>query len=248
MFNGKTKAVTFSFDDGVAQDRRLVEILNRYHLKGTFNISSGRFGDENAFVLTDGKWVWHDGRSDEPGAVAHYRLPKEAVKSLYEGHEVAAHTVNHRRLIDCSDEEVIRQVEEDRLALSEMMGYEVCGMAYPNGDRFVDDRVINLVKEHTGVRYARLCATTGSFSMPEDLYRLQGTLYPHRNWDVMTEIAQKFLELETDEPALLYIWGHAYEFDMRPDGWEKFEEFCRLISGKQNIFYGTNKEVLLMNV
>ena len=36
MWNGKKKAITFSFDDGVAQDIRLVEILNKYNLKGTF--------------------------------------------------------------------------------------------------------------------------------------------------------------------------------------------------------------------
>ena len=35
------KAVTFSYDDGVTQDVRFVDMLNRYHLKGTFNLNSG---------------------------------------------------------------------------------------------------------------------------------------------------------------------------------------------------------------
>lgn len=35
-WQGKKKAVTFSVDDGAVQDRRVVEILNRYELKGTF--------------------------------------------------------------------------------------------------------------------------------------------------------------------------------------------------------------------
>ena len=30
MFGGKKKAVTFSYDDGVTQDGRLMEIFNRY--------------------------------------------------------------------------------------------------------------------------------------------------------------------------------------------------------------------------
>ena len=38
MFNGKMKALTFSYDDGVLQDERLIEIFNKYGLKGTFNI------------------------------------------------------------------------------------------------------------------------------------------------------------------------------------------------------------------
>ena len=41
MYQGKNKAITFSYDDGVTQDRRLIEILNRYGLKATFNINSG---------------------------------------------------------------------------------------------------------------------------------------------------------------------------------------------------------------
>ena len=43
-FNGKLKAVTFSFDDGVTQDKRLIEILNKYNLKATFNLNSAYLG------------------------------------------------------------------------------------------------------------------------------------------------------------------------------------------------------------
>ena len=43
-WGGKKKAVTLSFDDGVTQDRRLVELLNRYQLKATFNLNSACFG------------------------------------------------------------------------------------------------------------------------------------------------------------------------------------------------------------
>ena len=41
MWDGKQKAVTFSYDDGVCQDRRLVDMFNYYHVKATFNINSG---------------------------------------------------------------------------------------------------------------------------------------------------------------------------------------------------------------
>lgn len=34
----KFKAITFSFDDGVQQDKRLIDIFDRYSLKSTFNI------------------------------------------------------------------------------------------------------------------------------------------------------------------------------------------------------------------
>ena len=38
MFNGKMKAVTFSYDDGVPEDKQLLEIFNKYGMKGTFNL------------------------------------------------------------------------------------------------------------------------------------------------------------------------------------------------------------------
>ena len=39
-FNGVNKAITFSFDDAVTQDIRLIELLNKYNLKCTFNVNS----------------------------------------------------------------------------------------------------------------------------------------------------------------------------------------------------------------
>ena len=44
MWNGKLKAVTFSYDDGVTQDIRLIEIFNKYNLKATFNLNSELLG------------------------------------------------------------------------------------------------------------------------------------------------------------------------------------------------------------
>ena len=38
---GKKYACTFSYDDGCKQDRRLVELFNKYGMKCTFNMFSG---------------------------------------------------------------------------------------------------------------------------------------------------------------------------------------------------------------
>jgi hypothetical protein len=51
--------------------------------------------------------------------------------------------------------------------------------------------------------------------------------------------------LKADRPQLFYIWGHSYEFDVA-DTWDKFEQFCEMISGQSDIFYGTNAEVLVI--
>ena len=48
--DGKQKAVTFSYDDGCRDDIRLVEILDRYKIKCTFNINSACIPEK------DGEW------------------------------------------------------------------------------------------------------------------------------------------------------------------------------------------------
>ena len=115
-------------------------------------------------------------------------------------------------------------------------------MAYPGGTHCIDERVARLIREHTGVKYARAIETNLSFAPQEDLYRFQGTLYHHEQWDRLFEMGERFLKAEE---GIFYIWGHAYEFDIFPERWQQFEEFCQMISGKEDIFYGTNKEVLL---
>lgn len=229
MWNGKNKAITFSFDDGVTQDARCVEILNKYDLKGTFNVNSDLLGREGS--LCNGFRT-----------VSHDKITPELVKKIYEGHEVAVHTLSHPLLPTLSDDEVIRQVEEDRKNLSELCGYEVIGMAYPGGGANTDDRVEKLIRQHTGVKYARENGHEISFDLPENLYRFNGVYYCADDFE---KAVDDFLALETDKPQLLYIWGHSYEMDFGFISWEKFERICKKISKKPDIFYGTNKEVLL---
>jgi hypothetical protein len=60
----------------------------------------------------------------------------------------------------------------------------------------------------------------------------------------MFDLAHRFLELKADRPQIFYIWGHSFEFDVDRT-WDKMEEFCRLVSGKEDIYYGCNTEILL---
>lgn len=49
----RMKALTLSYDDGVRADCMLMDILNRYGIKCTFNLNSGWFAEkEGEFRLT----------------------------------------------------------------------------------------------------------------------------------------------------------------------------------------------------
>ena len=229
----KLKAITFSFDDGMTQDIRLIELLNKYNLKATFNLNSQLFGKGSVRVREDGR------------RVPFYQIKADDVRTIYEGHEIAAHTLTHPRLTELDDAEVIRQVEQDRLNLSELAGYEVVGMAYPCSRPNYDDRVVNLIREHTGIQYSRTVEVTDCFDPQRDLYRFQPTLHHVSNAPRRAKRTRDFIEMETDKPQVLYIWGHSYELDFDPDNWVRLEELFAYLGNRDDIFYGTNKEVLL---
>lgn len=231
MFNGKMKALTFSYDDGVTQDQRLISLFNKYGMKATFNLNSELLGKPGSLLR-------------EGVTVAHVKPLPEEVRGIYEGHEVASHTLTHPMLPDQSDDEIIRQVEQDRLNLSELVGYEVVGMAYPGGGVNFNAHVADVIREHTGIKYARTTISNYSFDPQSDLLVFKPTVYHHREMDELERLADEFIALKPDTPKIMYVWGHAYEFDIRND-WDRFENVLKRLSGHDDIFYGTNKEVLL---
>jgi len=231
MFCGKMKAVTFSYDDGVTQDKKLIEIFDKYDLKATFNINSELLGQENCLIREGVK-------------VNHTKNEADKIKEIYKNHEIAAHTLTHPILTELPKDEIIRQVEEDRINLEKIAEKSVVGMAYPGGGVNFNEKVADVIRKNTKIKYARTTMLTYNFDIQEDLLVFKPTIYHHNNWDKMIELAKEFIELKTDTPKLFYIWGHSYEFDIHND-WNKFDEFCSMISGKDDIFYGTNEEVFL---
>lgn len=228
MWNDKNKAITFSFDDGCRRDVDLIKVLDKYALKATFNLNSALLGTH--FVRDD-----------------NYKISPCEVAGLYRGHEVAAHTLSHPTLTLLPDDKtIVYQVEQDRLDLEKLCGKKVVGFAYPgNGDGEVTDRrVAEILRRDTGVKYARVPISSYSFDLPADLYSLKPTV--HIVDKKLFDIAERFLALKAEGPQLFYIWGHGFELD-NGDGFDLsvFDRFCALVSGKTDIFYGTNYEVLL---
>ena len=230
-FNGKLKAVTFSFDDGVTQDKRLIEILNKYGLKATFNLNSAILGTNGELNRND-----HIVRHDKNHA--------NEVAKIYKGHEVAVHTLVHPNLTGLSDDGVIWQVEEDRKLLESLVGYGVRCMAYPCGGVNNDERVASVIRNNTKIEFARTITSSDNFDIPDNLLRYNPTVY-YIEKEKLFSLGEKFLNLKADKPQVLYVWGHSYEMDAEYISWQEFEEFCKMISEKEDIFYGTNGQIFL---
>ena len=236
MWNGKMKALTFSYDDGVDTDRRLAQIFDRCGMKCTFNLNAGKLVTaeaQGAPWKLNPKTPWKN-----PDALIN-RLPIEDMLVSYKNHEVAVHSYTHPHLETLSYEECTAEIARDIARLTEVFGYAPVGMAYPFGS--YNDAVVEVLAEQ-GMRYARTTRPTHSFALQTDLLRFHPTCH-HRDEQLMT-LAKQFIEADPAEPMLFYVWGHSYEF-AGDENWDIIERFCEYIAGKDDIFYGTNAEVLL---
>ncbi len=219
----KEMAVTLSYDDGVVYDRKLIEIMSKNGLRGTFNINSGLFAQESG------------GR----------RLTKDEALSLYaqSGNEVAVHGYRHLFLTDVDPAVATADVMKDRLELENMFGTIIKGMAYAYG-RF-NDNVIDILK-NCGIEYCRTTVSTEKFAIPNNWLALETTCH-HSNPRLM-ELARSFVGFEkrknmwSNPPRLFYLWGHSYEFNDN-NNWEIIEEFAEFIGNRDDIWYATNGEI-----
>jgi len=220
---GLNKAFTLSYDDGVQQDKRLVEIFNQWNLKATFNLNSGIQNENNSWTFKDHKI---------------YRINKDEIEELYKGHEVASHSLTHPSLVTIPPEMIINQVFEDRKNLERMIGYLIRGMAYPFGD--YNGKVIETLKA-CGIEYSRTVNEHEKFILPENYFEWHPTCH-HGNPRLMN-LTDSYLDLNSQNLSLFYVWGHSYEFDLN-DNWSLIEELSRKISNKTDIWYATNIEVI----
>lgn len=211
---GKHKVLTMSYDDGQIFDRDLIKIFNKYGIKGTFHLNSG---------LMD---------SDER------RIKKEEIRDLYKGHEVSCHTSTHPTIARCPIDQVVQQVIEDRKALEDACGYPVRGLSYPNGS--YSKEIIDMLPA-CGIEYSRVVGNTDDFAFPENFLEWTSTCHHSHN---LMENARRFADLhKTQYLYMMYVWGHSYEFD-RDRIWDKIEEFCEFIGGREDIWYATNIEIV----
>jgi len=222
---GRTKALTLSYDDGVEQDMRLVEIMNRHGLKGTFNLNSGLYAPE--------------GRVHPEGQI-HRRMTEKQVTETFlnSGHEIACHALTHPFLDQLPPAMVAREIIRDRENLERQFGTIVRGFAYPYGT--CSDSVIETIRS-CGIVYARTVESTNSFRIPTDWLRMPATCH-HDSRELMT-LAEKFCDGKVSrEPWLFYLWGHSYEFEAN-NNWHVIEEFARYMGGRDDIWYATNIEI-----
>lgn len=225
---GRKRAFTLSSDDGVTQDGRLAELMRKYRLKGTFHLNSGLMGDRDWLI--------------QPGIDAsHYKYSRDEILEIYDGFEIAVHTMTHPDLTKIPSAMAAWEISENKKDLESLAGYPIQGMSYPFGT--YNDAVEETARI-CGILYSRTVAVTSDFSMPENFMEWHPTC--HYCAEERMELAEKFLEENPEQkylsPSLFYVWGHAYQLDAYED-WEGIEEFFMKIANHEDVWYASNIEI-----
>ena len=225
---GKTKALIISMDDGRDADRRLVELLNKYGIKGTFHLNSGKLGTKDY-------------------------LKKEEIRTLYKNHEVSVHSANHPPLSKLSAKEIRDEILLDRQELERLTGKIINGMAYPFGN--YNDTVVAIAKE-CGINYARTVEDSYNFSIPTNFLLWTPTIHqfgkayfiPNDSLNNQKELALFYNTinqfLAADTLALLDVWGHSWENDGEGNRWLEMEKFLQLVDHNLIICYTTQIDLV----
>lgn len=221
--NGRTKAFTLSYDDGVCQDKRLVKILNTYRLKATFNLNSSLQNE-------DSNWT---GKNDTFIS----RMNTDELEQVYLGHEIAVHSLTHPHLEHLPPYEAYKELFEDKKNLELLFAEIIRGMAYPYGTY---NNTIKQINKMIGLNYCRTVNDTYKFDVPIDFLEWNPTC--HHSYPGLFSLAQEFIDFSPDRLSIFYVWGHSYEFD-EDNNWDMIEQFSSIISDKEDIWYATNGQI-----
>ncbi len=241
------KYFTLSFDDGLEQDKRIIQLMKEFGLKGTFNLNSGLFGTRGE-VKGIGKFFFQDCEEGVKHGklfsyVPHNRIPENEIVEVYQDMEIASHSYRHEPLGRIGTAEMRESIDLDIQALERMIGRKIMGHAYANGS--TSETVQSYLKEK-GILYARGVLPSNKFDFPENRMNLRPTCSClSKN---ALALIEKFKAARADDDnLLLYMWGHAYEFDYKCEngGWDYAKRLFDAIAGKDDIVYCTNAEAFI---
>ena len=220
---GKSRAFSVTYDDGVLQDVPFVALLNRYGIKGTFNLNA---------ALMEQEFVWQH----ECGMEVR-RLPPQQVVGLYEGHEVASHTLTHPYMQNLGDEALAWEIGEDKRRLEALLGREVAGFAVPFD--YYDARIAQCV-ERCGFAYGRMSVESDGYDPWEKKYFWRAGIFHLR--PELEQFVEDFLRSD-QELALCQIVGHSYDLDVA-GLWDTMERIFSRVSRAKDVAFLTHIQLV----
>ena len=215
------KYFILSIDDGTVYDEKVIPILNRHGIKGTFNLNSG---------LDDFVW-YNEGRPVR-------RLSLDHNVQLYQGHEVASHSLTHPHLTQLSDDHIGYEVGVDKERLERIFGRPITTFAFPFED--FDERSINRIRAIGGFTAIRVSEVDSSFRFPIDPFHIKITSL---NVHEALELFPRFLA--SKEAELFVFVSHAYDFEFG-NSYDALEKLCEMVEHSDAVSIFTSELPTIM--
>ena len=220
---------TTSWDDGHKLDLKLLKLMNKYSIKGTFYISGN------------------------------CELNKKEIKLISESQEVGAHTMNHKELNSISLKDARKEIVDSKAFVEGIIDKKVISFCYPRGkyNLKVSNLVRNAgFKYARTTRRFDFSLSKNPFLngtscqtiiFKADLFKfLKVTnLNPFSiryivDWNYFMEKMFRFVQ---KKGGILHLWGHSWEID-KFDQWMQLEKFFKFISTQKDIEFKTNAELI----
>ena len=208
---GKAKAFQLTYDDGVLQDVPLVQLLNRYGIKATFNLNS-------QLMMEEFTWT-------HPNGMVVQRLSPERAQGLYDGHEIASHTLTHPYMQGLPKAEILRQMGQDRENLQKLFGREILGFAVPFD--YFSQEIADCARE-LGFAYARTVDAVDDIRTCPNLM----VFNPNTHFKA-PDFMERFHKAKAT--GMFYFWGHSYELIDDEELWNNFEKNIAEISADPDV-------------
>lgn len=244
------KYFVWSFDDGLEQDKQIIEILKKYEMGATFHLNSGLFGKQNMIgrlgnigVVEKSLQTFNRKSKHLLPFVQQFRIPEDEVRQVYEGFEVASHTAHHLNALTTSEKQLRKDIQMDKEQLSKIFHNDITGFAYPYGIR---SQKAEAILRDTGFSYARTIRRAKNFDFPKNPFRLPMTAW-HLSSNALTDL-EAFFTLESEQDSFFLMFAHGYEFDFntKESNWTKFESICDRVKQHDEIVTCSIKEALAL--
>ena len=205
------------WDDGVATDIRLTEILRKYNAKATFNLCPGLMPDDKTAAAG---WTPIEGRNWSVNGFSGGRICKKELKSVYGDFQVASHCWKHEVAGVVPDDVFLQSAMDARNFLEDIFQRPCRGFAWPGG-RHTPETELLLSK--SGFLYGRTVEST------PDVTGNKKRLALAANCHFMSRSFWKIFE-NAKNTGVFYFWGHSHEMTDCPQYWERFEMLIKNLS------------------
>lgn len=248
--NDKKFIITTSWDDGSPSDKKLVGLLEKYSIKGTFYISK--------------KFEYRPKR----GNAKIVRASDEELKKIYRDFEVGAHSLTHKYFNNLNDWQIKEEVDGSKEYLENLFSREVKVFCYPGGryDKisieevkkagFIGARTTDIFKFDVGdpflmpttincypFPFGKGSARTKMRSFLKNTRLVINSNLPFKSFLNWQNLAKTLFDKAEEEKGVFHLWGHSWEID-KNNMWKALENALKYISGRKDALYLTNSETL----